>query len=418
MATSAKSLKSFQGSQLWAGIDFGTTKIALVIGQRTADGVEILGVGKQPSMGIRKGMIVNIPSTVEAIKRAKETAELMAGCKIHSAVIGVAGSHIKGFNSSGVVAIKNKQVSEDDVARALDAAQAVTIPQDREILHVLPQEYAVNDEDGVRNPVGMAGVRLEAKVHIVTGTTTHTQNMVRCAEQAGLAVQGVVLECLAAGESVLTHDERELGVALVDIGGGTTDVALFYRGSLVHSSMISMGGNHITNDIAVGLRTSIQDAENVKTTSGCAMASQLLSDSTIEVPSVGGRKSKEISKSTLAKIIEPRVEEILSLVAEELQNSGFRHLLSAGVVLTGGTSLLDGICELAEYTLELPVRRGVPQGLGGLSDVVSSPVYATAVGLPLFLAGKETKPSASKTKLPKEYGRFVERMKSWLEEVF
>lgn len=399
------------------GIDFGTTKICVVVGQIMPDGLEIIGIGKQPALGMRKGVVVNIPTTVEAVKKAVEVAELMAGCKISSAYVGIAGGHIKGFNSQGVVSIKNKEVTPQDVERAIDAAKAVAIPLDREVVHVIPQEFVVNDQEGVRDPIGMSGIRLESRVHIVTGAVSSAQNIVKCTNQAGIHVSDIVLEPLASAEAVLSSDEKELGVALVDIGGGTTDIAIFVRGSVVHTGVVTMGGSHITNDIAVGLRTSIQDAETIKIRSGCSMASMLPSEQIIEVPGVGGKKSKEISRSVLAKIIEPRVEEILSLVNQEIIDSGYKHLLSSGIVLTGGASLLEGACELAEFVTELPVRRGGPQGVGGLTDVVSSPIYATAVGLLLY--GHRNR---SQVSIPahseKTYGKIVNRMKAWLGEVF
>jgi cell division protein FtsA len=411
--------KGLKGTELVAGIDFGTTKICVVVGKVTPDGLEIVGIGKQPSLGIRKGLVVNIPTTVDAIKKAMDTAQLMAGCQIDRAYVGIAGSHIKGFNSIGVVAIKNKEVSAEDVDRAMDAARAVAIPVDREILHVIPQEFTVNDQEGVKDPVGMFGVRLESKVHIVTGAVSSAQNIVKCANRAGVHVTDIVLEPLASAEAVVNKDERELGVALVDIGGGTTDIAIYVRGSVVYTGVIAMGGNHITNDIAVGLRTSIQHAEAVKVQSGCAMTSLLGQEQIIAVPSVGGRKPREIARSVLTKIIEPRVEEIFSLVNQEIVNSGFKHLLSAGAVITGGSSLLEGSPELAEFIMDMPVRRGIPHGVGGLSDAVSSPIYATAVGLLCYARNKLGENIHFKIKDDGHlYHRVVNRMRSWLGEVF
>lgn len=416
------SLSSFRNkpkeSDKIVGLDFGTTKICVIVGKPTSEGLEIIGIGKQPSLGIRKGVVVNIPTTVEAIKKAVEVAELMAGCKITSAFAGIAGSHIKGFNSTGVVAIKNKEVTDHDVDRAIDAAKAVAIPMDREILHVIPQEFIINDQDGVRDPVGMSGVRLESKVHIVTGAISSAQNIIRCANKAGVQINDIILEPLASAEAVLTRDEKELGVCLVDIGGGTTDIAIFLRGSVVYTGVVGIGGNHITNDIAVGLRTSIQDAENIKIQHGCAMHSLVSEDQTIAVPTLGGRKMREVSKSVVTKIIEPRVEEIFNLVSQEINNSGYKHLLSTGVVITGGSSLLEGASELSEFILELPVRRGVPQGVGGLIDVISSPIYSTGVGLLQFgLKSKQTD-IRFRTSQDNVYSKVMGRMKSWLSEVF
>jgi len=410
--------KTSRASDLLVGIDFGTTKICVVVGQITNEGLEIVGIGKQPSHGIRKGVVVNIPTTVDAIKKAVEVAELMAGCEITSAYAGIAGGHIKGFNSSGVVSIKNKEVMQQDVDRAIDAAKAVAIPLDREVIHVITQEFAVNDQEGIRDPLGMSGVRLESKVHIVTGAISSAQNIIKCANLAGINVSDIVLEPLASAEAVLSPDEKELGVALVDIGGGTTDIAIYVRGSVVHTGVIAMGGNHITNDIAVGLRCSIQDAESIKISSGCAMNSMLPNDQVIQVPAVGGRKAREVSRSTLSKIIEPRVEEILNLVAQDIQNSGYKHLLSTGVVITGGSSLLEGSPELAEFILELPVRRGAPQGVGGLLDVVSSPIYSTAVGLLLYGMKNQSEVRFKVHGDENIYAKVVTRMKAWLGEVF
>ena len=390
----------------------------MVIAKQKPEGLEIVGVGKHPSHGIRKGVVVNIPATVEALKKSIEIAELMSGCSVREAVCGIAGSHIKGFNSTGVVAIRNKEVTALDVERAVDAARAVAIPLDREVLHVIPQEFTVDDQEGVHDPIGMNGVRLESKVHIVTGAVSSAQNIIKCANLAGVQVTDIVLEPLASAEACLTPDEKELGVALVDIGGGTTDVALFSKGSVVHTGVISMGGSHITNDVAVGLRCSIQDAEQIKISSGCAMSSLLPLDQTIEVPLMGGRKSREISRAVLTKIIEPRIEEILALVGQEIANSGYKHLLSSGVVITGGPSLMEGVTELAEFTFELPVRRGAPQHLSGLVDVVSSPTYSTAVGLLMYGTKNQVGVPVRQHDWTSLYEKAVHRMKGWLGEVF
>jgi cell division protein FtsA len=411
------SRKTTHSSDTLVGIDFGTTKICVVIGKKTGESIEIVGIGKQASMGIRKGVVVNIPMTVDALKKAVETAERMAGIKIASALVGIAGSHIKGFNSTGVVAIKDREVNRHDMDRALEAAKAVALPVDREIIHVIAQEYLINDQEGVKDPLGMSGVRLESRVHVVTGAVSSAQNIIKCVNMAGITATDIVLEPLASAEASLTEDEKELGVAIVDIGGGTTDVALFSRGSVVHSGVIAMGGNHITNDIAVGLRCSIQDAENIKVKMGCAMASLIETDEPIEVNSTGGRK-REVTASVLAKIIEPRVEEIFNLVSREISSSGFRHILSTGVVLTGGASLIKGAPEIAEFILEMPVRRGHPQNIGGLVDIVSSPVYSTAVGLLLFGLKKGSRSPLSLRSDRNSYSRWTGRFKSWLGEVF
>lgn len=407
-------------TDLLVGIDFGTTKICVVIGRETPDGLEIVGIGKQPSLGIRKGVVVNIPMTVEALAKAVEAAELMAGCEIGNATAGIAGGHIKSFNSAGVVALKEREVTRHDMERAVEAAKAIAIPSDREVLHVIPQEFIVNDQEGVRDPIGMAGTRLEAKVHVVTGAVASAQNIIRCANRAGVDVTDIVLEPLASAEAVLTADERELGVALIDIGGGTTDVALFARGSVVHTAVVAMGGNHITNDVAVGLRCAIDDAENLKVALGCALERILPEgeERAREVPILGGSRMREVTRGSLARIIEPRVEEILELVGREIAASGYRHLVSTGLVLTGGSSLLEGLPELAEFVLDMPVRLGAPRGVGGLGDVVGSPVYATAVGLLRHAARNRARVRFRAREDANVYGRVVSRMKSWLSDVF
>src|SRR5512136_196649 len=369
---------------LIVGLDIGTTKICAVVGNLTEDGVDIVGIGTSPSHGLRKGVVINIDSTVASIKKAVEEAELMAGCEIKSVYAGIAGGHIKGFNSQGVIAIKNREVSPEDVKRVIEAAKAIAIPMDREVIHILPQEFIIDDQDGIREPLGMSGVRLEAKVHIVTGAAASAQNIVKSCNRAGLDVADIVLEQLASSEAVLSADEKELGVALVDIGGGTTDIAIFVDGAIKHTSVLSLGGNHLTNDIAVGLRTPMAEAEKIKQKYGCCLASIVGKDETIEVPSVGGRKPRVLSRQLLAEILEPRVEEIFTLVNREIVKSGFEDLIASGVVITGGTTILEGMAELAEQVFNLPVRRGLPQNIGGLTDVVNSPVYATGVGLVIY----------------------------------
>ncbi len=367
--------------ELIVGLDIGTTKICCIVGELTADGIDVVGIGTQPSRGLRKGVVINIDATVASIRRAVEEAELMAGCEISSVYAGIAGGHIRGFNSQGVVAIKDKEVRQSDIDRVLDAARAINIPQDREILHVLPQEYLIDDQDGIREPLGMSGVRLEAKVHVVTAAVSSAQNIIKCCAKTGLTVSDIVLEPLASAEAVLAEEEKELGVALVDIGGGTTDVAIFSNGAIQHTSVIPLGGNHLTNDIAVGLRTPMQEAERIKMRHGSCQSAMLDRDETIEVPSVGGRVPRVLSRRILCEIIEPRVEELFALVRHEIHKAGQEELLASGVVLTGGQALLHGMPELAEEVLGLPVRRGYPRGVGGLTDVVKSPQQATAVGL-------------------------------------
>ncbi|HKB26887.1 MAG TPA: cell division protein FtsA [Methylomirabilota bacterium] len=370
---------------LVVGLDVGTTKICAVIARPGAGGLDVVGVGTAPSRGLRRGIVVNIDSTVEAIRAAVGEAEQMAGVEVSGVHAGVAGGHIRGVNSRGVVAVsgKEREVSETDVERAVEAARAINLPQDREIIHVLPQNFIVDDGDGIREPIGMSGVRLEVEVHIVTGAVTSVQNVVRSVNRAGLAVHDIVLEPLASGEAVLYEDEKELGVVVIDIGGGTTDVALYRGGAVWHTAILPLGGDHITNDIAIGLRTPMADAEELKKRYGCALTSLVPAEETVDVASVGGRKPRRLSRQVLAEIIQPRVEEIFTLVARELARAGFPDAATSGVVVTGGTSILEGVPELAEGVFDLPVRRGAPLGVGGLGEVIGSPVYATAVGLAL-----------------------------------
>ena len=371
-------------SPLVVGLDIGTYKVSAIVGELGESGLEVVGIGTAPSKGLRKGVVVNIEATVESIRKAVEEAELMAGCEIHTVTTGIAGAHIKGFNSHGVVAVKSPEVSASDVERVLDAARAVALPMDRQVIHVLPQEFVVDDQDGIKEPIGMAGVRLESKVHIITASVTSTQNVVKCCQRAGLHVADLVLEPLASGEAVVTPEERELGVVLVDIGGGTTDLVVFHNGAVKHTAVLPIGGHHLTNDISAGLRTPYAEAEKIKQRFGCALSNMVARQETIEVPSIGGRGPRVLSRQILAEIIEPRVEEIFSLVAREVARSGYDDLLASGVVVTGGTTVLEGVPELAEQVFHLPVRRGVPLQVGGLVDVVSSPMYATGVGLILY----------------------------------
>lgn len=402
---------------LIVGLDIGTTKVCAVVGELTEDGIDIIGIGSHPSKGLRKGVVINIESTVESIKRAISEAELVAGCDITSVFAGIAGGHIKGINSHGIVAVKDKEVSENDLVRVIDAAQAVAIPLDREVIHVLPQEYIIDDQDGIKEPMGMSGVRLEAKVHIVTAAVTSAQNIVKCANRCGLNVNDIVLQPLASAEAVLTPDEKELGVCLVDIGGGTTDIIVLSEGAIVQTSVLTLGGNHITNDVAVGLRTPAGEAERIKQKYGCSLSSMVGRDETIEVPSVGGRKPRILSRQILAEIIEPRVEEIFSLVRQELIKSGFEDRIASGIVITGGSTILNGMPELAEQVFNMPVRRGAPRAIGGLVDVVKSPMYATGVGL--VIAGSKAG-AGQRFKVREEnlYRKVRGRMKEWFGEIF
>jgi cell division protein FtsA len=383
-------------------LDVGSTKICVVVARIVDNKVNIAGIGSHPSTGLRKGVVVNIDSTVSSMKKAIEEAELMAGIKIAGCLAGVAGAHIKSFNSNGVVAVKDKEVRKEDVTRAIDAAKAVAIPADRDLIHVIPQEYIVDDQDGIKDPLGMSGVRLEVKVHIVTGSVTSTQNIVKCCYLAGLSVEDLILGQLASAEATLTPEETEIGVAVVDIGGGTSDIAVYANGAIRHTAILPFGGSHVTNDIAIGLRTPVEEAEKIKKRYGCAVSKMVGANETIEVPSVGGRKPRTLMRKTLADIIEPRVEEILSLIHEEIKKSGYEKLLASGVVLTGGCANLEGIVELAETVFSLPVRKGLPIGVGGLVDVVNNPIYATGVGLILHGIGESKSNSYERRELFKK----------------
>lgn len=402
---------------LIVGLDIGTTKICCIVGNMTEDELEIVGFGSSPSKGLRKGVVINIESTVEAISKAVREAELMAGCEIKSVFAGIAGGHIKGLNSQGVIAIKNREVSSEDLKRVIDAAKAIAIPMDREVLHILPQEFIIDDQDGIREPLGMSGVRLEAKVHIVTGAVASAQNIIKSCNRAGVDVADIVLEQLASSDAVLSADEKELGVALVDIGGGTSDIAIFSEGAIKHTSVLSIGGDHLTNDIAVGLRTPMTEAEKIKQAYGCCLTSMVGPDENIEVPSVGGREPRVLSRQLLAEILEPRVEEIFSLVNREIVKSGYEDLIASGVVVTGGSAILPGMPELAEQVFNLPVRRGTPLDIGGLKDVVDSPIYATGVGLVKY--GSHNLQSQN-FKIGQEnvFDRVARRMKEWFSEFF
>jgi len=402
---------------LVVGLDIGTTKICTVIGEVVDGQVNIIGLGTHPSKGLRKGVVVNIESTVNSIKKAVEEAELMADCHITSVYAGIAGGHIKGINSHGVIAVKNKEIGPNDVKRVIDAASAIAIPMDREVIHVIPQEFVVDDQDGIKDPIGMSGVRLEGRVHIVTGAITSAQNIIKCANRAGLDVDDIVLEQLGSSEAVLTPEEKELGVAIIDIGGGTTDLVIFANGSIKHTAVFSLAGSHITNDISIGLRTPVDEAEKIKIRYGCALTSLVRKDETLEVPSVGGRKPRILSRQTLAEIIEPMVEEILSLVHDEVVRMGYKNLIASGVILTGGSALLEGVPELAEQIFNLPVRRGIPIGIGGLIDLVSSPMYATGVGLVLY-GSRNRRQGRFKVGEGNIFSKVTNRMKEWISEFF
>ncbi|MBW2360140.1 MAG: cell division protein FtsA [Deltaproteobacteria bacterium] len=404
--------------ELVVGLDIGTTKICVVVAERTENGVDVVGIGTHPSRGLRKGVVVDIDATVDSIKHAVEEAELMADYEIASVYAGIAGGHIRGFNSHGVVAVKDREVSDSDVRRVIDAAKAVAIPMDREVIHVIPQEFIIDDQDGIREPLGMSGVRLEAKIHIVTAAVTSAQNIVKCANKAGLNVMDIVLEPLASAEATLAEDERDLGVCLIDIGGGTTDLAVFAEGSIKHTSVLGLGGYHISNDIAVGLRTPFEEAERIKKKFGVASARYLGGDDVISVPSVGGRRPRQVSRKILCEIIEPRVDEILSLARQELVKAGLEDRIPSGVTLTGGCSALEGLGDLAEEIFEAPVRPGTPTHVGGLRDVVRGPMYATGVGLALFGAAQGRTRSQTRFRIRDGsiFGRVKQRMRDWFYE--
>ena len=411
---------SVQDKKLIVGLDIGTSKVVAIVGEISQEGdIEIVGIGSSPSKGMKKGVVVNIESTVQSIQRAVEEAELMAGCQIHSVYVGIAGSHIRSLNSHGIVAIKDKEVYRADLERVIDAAQAVAIPADQKILHILPQEYVIDDQGGIKEPLGMSGVRLEAKVHLVTCAVNAAQNIEKCIRRCGLEVEEIILEQLASSYSVLTDDERELGVCMVDIGGGTTDIAIFTEGSIRHTGVIPIAGDQVTNDIAMALRTPTQHAEEIKIKYACALTQLAGPDETIKVPSVGDRPPRDLSRQSLAEVVEPRYDELFTLVQAELRRSGYEDMVPAGVVLTGGTSKMEGVVELAEEIFHMPVRVGYPQTVRGLNDIVRNPIYATSVGLLQY--GMEHRNDGGKTSSAKSSGTsesFWSRVKAWLQGNF
>jgi cell division protein FtsA len=403
---------------LIVGLDIGTSKVVAIVGEVVPEGkIEVIGIGSHPSRGLKKGVVVNIESTVHSIQRAVEEAELMAGCQIHSVFAGIAGSHIRSLNSHGIVAIKDKEVAPGDVERVIDAARAVAIPADQKILHILPQEFLIDNQEGIKEPVGMSGVRLEAKVHMVTGAVSAAQNIIKCVRRCGLEVDDIILEQLASSYSVLTEDEKDLGVCIIDIGGGTTDIAVFTEGAIRHTAVIPIAGDQVTNDIAVALRTPTQFAEEIKIKYACALTQMATAEENIEVPSIGDRPSRRLARHTLAEVVEPRYEELLTLVQAELRRSGFEDLVAAGVVLTGGSSKIEGLVELAEEVFHMPVRLGVPQYVTGLVDVVRNPIYATGVGLLLF--GYQNRDQRMlEAGLGKGLRSVWDRMKGWFQGNF
>ena len=402
------------------GLDIGTTKVTAIVGEEKDHRLDVIGLGVHASEGLRKGVVVNIDATVRSIRAAIDDAERMAGCEISAVYVGIAGGHVRSLNSHGMVAIKDREVSEHDVQRALEAAQAVAIPMDREVINIIPQEYVIDDQDGIRSPLGMSGVRLAARVHIVTAAVASAQNIIKCCNAAGLNVRDICLEQLASSRACLTDDERELGVMLIDVGGGTTDVAIFRRGAVVHTSVLALGGDHVTNDIAYGLRTPIHAAESIKQRYGVALASLIERNEHFEVPSVGGHRSREADQVTLNQIIEPRIQEVFDLVSGELRKSGMDDLLAAGVVVTGGSALLPGVPEVAERVFGMPARSGVPRGVAGLIDVVDSPMYSTAVGLLMYGADQDRQETRFRIRDKEDniYNRVKGRMTEWFGAFF
>jgi len=409
-------MKKNSDKNLIVGLDIGTSKVAAIVGELTPDGtIDVVGIGSNQSRGLKKGVVVNLESTVHSIQRAVEEAELMAGCQINSVFVGIAGSHISSLNSNGVVAIRDNEVVPSDIERVIDSARAVAIPADQKILHIMPQEFIIDGQEGIKEPVGMAGIRLEAKVHIVTGAVSAAQNIIKCVRRCGLEVDDIILEQLASSSAVLTDDEKELGVCLVDIGGGTTDIAVFCDGFIRHTAVIPIAGDQVTNDIAVALRTPTQHADDIKLKYACALTQLVQDDEMIDVPSIGDRPTRKISRGNLAEIIEPRYEELMMLVQAELRRSGFENIVAAGVVLTGGSAKVEGLVELAEEVFHMPVRLGYPQYVSGLSDVVRNPIYATGVGLLLF-GQQNSVANSSEDKIG--FQAMWEKMKSWFQGNF
>tara|TARA_R110002072_G_scaffold90500_3_gene202388 strand:+ start:16478 stop:17713 length:1236 start_codon:yes stop_codon:yes gene_type:complete len=400
-------------NELTVGLDIGTSKIVAIVGKKNTEGlVEIVGIGSHPSRGLKRGVVVNIETTVNAIQRAIEEAELMAGCQIHSVYAGIAGSHIRSMNSHGIVAVRDREVVQADIDRVIDAAQAVAIPADQKVLHILPQEYVIDNQEGIKEPLGMSGVRLEAKVHLVTCAVNAAQNIEKCVQKCDLDVDDIILEQLASSYAVLTEDEKELGVCMVDIGGGTTDMAIFTGGAIRHTAVIPIAGDQVTNDIAMALRTPTQNAEEIKIKYACALTQLAGADETIKVPSVGDRPPRDLSRQALAEVVEPRYEELFTLIQSELRRSGFEDVIAAGIVLTGGTSKMEGVVELAEEIFHMPVRLASPQGVSGLADVVNNPMYATGVGLLMYGLKQRTTDSLPMMR-PGGGDSVIQKIKTW-----
>jgi cell division protein FtsA len=398
-------------------LDIGTSKVAAIVGEISEEGeLEIVGIGTHPSRGLKKGVVVNIESTVQSIQRAVEEAELMAGCQIDSVYAGIAGSHIRSLNSHGIVAVRDGEVYPQDIERVLDAAQAMAIPADQRILHTLPQEYIIDNQEGVRQPLGMSGVRLEAKVHMVTCSVNAAQNVEKCIERCGLKVNDMILEQLASSYAVLSDDERDLGVCLVDVGGGTTDIAIFTHGAIRHTAVIPIAGDQVTNDIAMALRTPTQYAEEIKIKYACALTQLARPDDIIKVPGVGDKPPRELSRQALAEVVEPRYDELFTLIQAELRRSGYESMVGAGVVLTGGASKIEGVIELAEEVFHMPVSQGTPRHVAGLKDIVRNPVYATGVGLLMY--GRQREDERRERGRTRISGGGFGRLRKWLSENF
>ncbi|MDF0752204.1 cell division protein FtsA [Marinobacter sp. 71-i] len=406
-------MSSVETENMIVGLDIGTSKVVAIVGKRKMDGtIEVVGIGSHPSRGLKRGVVVNIETTVQAIQRAVEEAELMAGCRIHSVYAGIAGSHIKSLNSHGIVAIRDREVTQADIDRVIDAAQAVAIPADQKILHILPQEFVIDSQEGIKEPMGMSGVRLEAKVHLVTCAVNAAQNIEKCVKRCGLEVDDIILEQLASSHAILTEDEKELGVCVVDIGGGTTDIAVFTGGAIRHTSVIPIAGDQVTNDIAMALRTPTQNAEEIKIKYACALTQLAGADETIKVPSVGDRAPRDLSRQALAEVVEPRYEELFTLVQSELRRSGFEDLIPAGIVITGGSSTMEGVVELAEEIFHMPVRLACPQAVSGMTEVVNNPIYATGVGL-LIHGFRQMDLGRAPALKGEDAPSLFERMKAW-----
>jgi cell division protein FtsA len=414
-------MSAAENSNMIVGLDIGTSKVVAIVGEVKADGsLNIVGIGSHRSRGLKKGTVVNIESTVESIQRAIEEAELMAGCRIHSVYAGIAGSHIRSMNSHGIVAIRDREVTRADIDRVIDAAQAVAIPADQRVLHILPQEYIIDSQEGVKEPLGMSGVRLEAKVHLVTCAINAVQNIEKCIKRCGLQTEEIILEQLASSYAVLTDDEKELGVCMVDIGGGTTDIAIFTEGAIRHTGVIPIAGDQVTNDIAMALRTPTDNADELKIKYACALTQLASAGEMIKVPGVGDRPARELSRQALAEVVEPRYDELFTLVKAELQRSGYENLLAAGVVMTGGTSKMEGVIELAEEIFHMPVRIGMPQGVKGLADIVRNPIYSTGVGLLLYGMRQQQHQERSHHPVSVKESQIsvIKRVKNWLKNNF